>query len=315
MAEIIETPGLGDPLGGRGDPAGTERPTDGPLPRPPRWAAIRRPRVLIPLLLVALIALVAVFPGLFAGWFGNGDPRACDLANSGASPRSGHPFGFDIQGCDLYANVVYGTRSSLVIGVLVTGIALVVSVVLGALAGYYRGWLDAVISRVMDVFFGFPQLVGMIILLNTLTSRTVWTVSLVIALFLWPGFTRIFRASVLTTAALDYVVAAKQLGARTPRILFGHVVPNSIGPLAAVLSLSVGGIITAEAALTFLGVGLQAPSISWGVQLNSARRYFTSELHLLIFPSIFLSVTVLAFVLLGDALRHVLDPHAKGESR
>jgi ABC-type dipeptide/oligopeptide/nickel transport system permease subunit len=307
------------------DPAGVlaavQVPQEQPLAEPDgrapryrrrRWTLLRRPRVLLPLLLVALICLVAVAPALFSGWFGHGDPRACDLIKSGASPEPGHPFGFDIQGCDLYANVVYGTRASLLIALLVTAAALVISVVLGSLAGYYRGWVDSVISRLMDIFFGFPALVGMIILLNTITTRNVVTVSAVLALFAWPPLTRIFRASVLSTTSLEYVTAAKELGASTMRILTRHVVPNSMGPLAAVLSLTVGSIITAEAGLTFLGVGLKAPTISWGVQLNIAQRYFTTEPHLLIFPSLFLSVTVLAWVLLGDALRDYLDPKAKG---
>ncbi len=232
------------------------------------------------------------------------------MSNSSASPRSGHPFGFDLQGCDLYANVVYGTRASLLIALIVTASALVVGVVLGSLAGYFRGTTDAVISRLMDVIFGFPALVGMIILLNTLTARTIWTVAAVLAVFAWPPLTRVFRASVLSVSTMDYVTAPGRSVPATCGCCARHVIPNSIGPLAAIVSLSVGGIITAEAGLTFLGVGLRAPTISWGVQLNVAQRYFTTDLHLLIFPSLFLSVTVLAFVLLGDGLRDALDPKA-----
>ncbi|WP_161632104.1 ABC transporter permease [Nakamurella lactea] len=279
--------------------------------RGPRWAALRRPHVYLPLALVLLVFLVAAFPQWFAGWFGHGDPRECSLIDSNATGRPGHPFGFDVQGCDLYANVVYGTRASVLIAVLVVASSTVVAVVLGALAGYFRGPTDSVISRVMDVFFGFPALVGMIILLNTIPTRSVWTVAGVLALFAWPAMTRVFRASVLETANLDYVVAAREMGAGHLRIIASHVVPNSIGPLASILSLSIGGIITAEAGLTFLGVGLRSPAISWGVQLNTAQRYFTTDFHLLLFPSLFLSVTVLAFVLLGDGLRDVLDPKAK----
>lgn len=278
--------------------------------RPPRWEIVRRPTVVLPLVLVLLICAVAVFPQAFAGWFGHGDPRQCLLSHSRGVPESGHPFGFDLQGCDLYANVVYGTRASLLIALLVTASALVVAVTLGGVAGYFRGATDAVISRVMDVFFGFPALVGMIILLNTISTRSVWTVSAVLALFAWPSLTRVFRASVLSTSTMDYVVAAREIGAGHLRILARHVVPNSIGPLAAIVSLSVGGIVTAESGLTFLGVGLKSPTISWGVQLNLAQRYFSTDLHLLLFPALFLTVTVLAFVMLGDGLRDALDPKA-----
>lgn len=279
--------------------------------RPPRWELVRRPRVALPLVLVLIVALVAAVPRLFAGLFGHGNPRECALANSSKGPQSGHPFGFDLQGCDLYANVVYGTRSSVLIALLVTAALLVIAVVFGGLAGYFQGATDAVISRLMDVFFGFPALVGMIILLNTFSARSVWTVSAVLALFGWPPLTRVFRATVLSTCSLDFVMASREMGAGHFRVITRHVVPNSIGPLAAILSLTIAGVIGAEAGLTFLGVGLKAPAISWGVQLNVAQRYFTTELHLLLFPSLFLSVTVLAFVLLGDGLRDALDPKAK----
>ena len=269
---------------------------------------LRRPMFLIPALLVLLLCAIAAVPQAFAGWFGHGDPHDCNLANSGLPPQSGHPFGFDIQGCDLYANVVYGARNSITIGLLTTAMTLVVAVVLGSLAGYYGRYVDGVISRVMDIFFGFPLLVGMIVVLETFAVRSVLSVSIVLAVFSWPALTRIMRSSVLATRNLEYVTAARELGAASPRILLRHVIPNSIMPVAVLTSLNIGGVITAEAALTFLGVGLEAPSISWGVQLNTAQQYFTTHLNLLIFPALFLSVAVLSFVLLGDCLRDVFDP-------
>lgn len=269
---------------------------------------LRRPRFVLPAAAVLLLCLVAAVPSAFAGWFGNGDPLNCTLGDGGTGPRAGHPFGFDIQGCDLYANVVYGARDSISIGLLTTAITLIVAVVLGSIAGYYGRYVDGVVSRVMDIFFGFPLLVGMIVVLEMFTVRSVFSVSLVLALFSWPGLTRIMRSSVLSTRNLEYVTAARELGAGSPRILVRHVIPNSIMPVAVLTSLNVGGIITAEAALTFLGVGLQAPSISWGVQLNTAQQYFTTHLNLLIFPALFLSIAVLSFVLLGDCLRDVFDP-------
>lgn len=276
-----------------------------------RWAVLRQPKIAISLTIVAIVGLIAIAPGLFAGWFGNGDPRACDLSRSRERPQEGHPFGFDAQGCDLYANVIYGTQSSVMVALLVTGGCLAVAVVLGGLAGYLGGWVDMVIGRVMDVFFGFPSLIGMIIVLNTLTGRNEFTVAGVLILFSWPGMTRIFRASVLSVRNLEYVVAARELGGGHVRILRKHILPNAFSPLAAVLSLTVGGIITAEAGLTFLGVGLQAPSISWGMQLNNAQRLVATDPHLLLFPAAFLTVTVLAFVLLGDGIRDALDPRRK----
>jgi len=258
-----------------------------------------------------LVLVVAAFPGAFAGWFGHGDPRVCTLRDSGAPPRSGHPFGFDTQGCDLYANVVYGTRSSVAIGLVVTAGCVVVAVALGCLAAYYRGIVDGVISRTMDVFFGFPSLVGMVVILNTIPERNVLVVSAVLVLFAWPGMTRIMRSSALAVVELDYVKAARGLGAGPLRVIVRHVLPNSFAPILVVASLGIGGIITAESALTFLGVGLRAPSISWGVQLNLAQDAFRSDPHLLLFPALFLTLTVLAFVTLGDALRDAFDPRMR----
>ncbi|MEU0482680.1 ABC transporter permease [Streptosporangium sp. NPDC006013] len=279
--------------------------------RRPLPALLRRPAFAVSSFFAAIICMMTVAPQVFAGLFGHGDPRRCDLADSGLPPSAGHPFGFDIQGCDLYSNVVYGTRSSVAIAVLVTASVLVIAVVLGGLAGYFGGWVDAVVSRVMDVFFGFPALIGMIVILQTLSTHNELTVSLVLALFGWPGLARVVRGSVLATVNSEYIAATRGIGASAPRILLRHVLPNSIGPALVLSGLNVGLVIASESALTFLGVGLRTPAISWGVQLNTAQQYFTTDLHLLIFPSLFLTVTVLSFVLLGDALRDAFDPRLR----
>ncbi|MCW1100196.1 ABC transporter permease [Streptomyces sp. RS2] len=272
---------------------------------------LRRPRFMLPAAGVLLLCLLAMFPSAFSGWFGHGDPRQCSLDNSGLGPRSGHPFGFDVQGCDLYSNVIYGARSSLSIGVLTTILTLVVAVVLGSLAGFFGGITDTMISRVMDVFFGFPTLIGMIVVLQAFAVHSVLSVSLVLTLFSWPVLTRVMRAAVLETRSLDFVAAARSVGAGPLRILARHVIPNSLTPVAVLAGLNIGAVITAEAGLTFLGVGLKAPAISWGIQLNTAQQYFTEHLNLLLFPALFLSAAVLCFVLLGDALRDAFDPEGR----
>ncbi|MEV4105222.1 ABC transporter permease [Nonomuraea sp. NPDC049649] len=289
--------------------ASTEAP---PAVRSGPWQALRRrPAFLLAAAVCAVVCLMAAFPQLFAGWFGAGDPRACDLARSGQPPVAGHPFGFDIQGCDLYANVVYGARSSVLVAVIATAGMLAIAVLLGCLAGYFRGWVDAVIGRIMDIFFGFPALVGMIVILQTLSVHNELTVAAVLVLFGWPPLARVMRGSVLETATSEYVAAARGVGATTPRILLRHVLPNSFGPVAVLTGLNVGAVIASESALTFLGVGLRTPAISWGVQLNTAQQYFTTAPHLLIFPSVFLTVTVLGFVMLGDAMRDAFDPRLR----
>lgn len=272
-----------------------------------RFRYFRR-RLILPGAVVALMLLIAAAPGLFSGWFGHADPRSCVLRDSAHGPTAGHPFGFDVQGCDLYANVIHGTRASITIGILTTVGTVVIAVILGTTAGYFGGWLDLLISRLMDIFFGFPALVGMIVLLSMWQRHDVIGVSAMLVLFTWPPLARVMRAAVLETMPLDYVTAARGVGAGTPRLILRHVLPNAIGPVVVLAGLNIGAIITAEAALTFLGVGLRAPTISWGVQLNTAQQYFAGSLHLLVFPSLFLTVTVLAFVMLGDAIRDVLDP-------
>ncbi|MEV0381582.1 ABC transporter permease [Nonomuraea sp. NPDC050643] len=281
-------------------------------PRHGLWRELlRRPAFAVSSAVALVICAMAAVPQLFAGWFGAGDPRRCALVDSGLPPAPGHPFGFDIQGCDLYSNVVYGARSSVLIALLVTAGMMLIAVVLGGLAGYFRGWADALISRVMDVFFGFPSLVGMIVILQAASTHNELTVSAVLILFGWPALARVMRGSVLAVATSEYVAAARGVGSGTSRILLRHVLPNSFGPVAVLTGLNIGGVIASESALTFLGVGLQTPAISWGVQLNTAQQYFLTAPHLLIFPSIFLTVTVFSFVLLGDALRDAFDPRLR----
>jgi oligopeptide transport system permease protein len=288
--------------------------TAGPSGR--QWRALlRRPTFVAPAAVIVVMVAIAVVPGAFAGWFGHGDPRVCDLKYSSLGPRGGHPFGFDIQGCDLYSNVIYGARNSLLIGVLVTAGALAVAVTLGTLAAYVGGIVDTLISRLMDIFFGFPALVGMIVVLQMLGERDVISVVLVLMLFVWPSYARVMRGSALGVINLEYVQASRTVGASHARIIVSHVIPNSVAPVAVLATLGIAATIAAEAALTFLGVGLETPSISWGVQLNVAQEFFATDPHLLIFPSLFLAVTVLGFVAIGDALRDHFDPRQRGVSR
>jgi len=275
------------------------------------WSRLRRrPLFWLAFSIAAVLVLVAIAPGAFAGWFGHGDPLVCDLADSGRGPGGGHPFGFDIQGCDVYANVVYGARDSISIGLLVTALSLLVAVPLGCLAGYYGKLIDALLSRVADIFFGFPFLLGAVVILSTFRLRDVVSVSVTLALFIWPVLARLMRASVLQVKQLEYVAAARSLGASDVRIIRHHILPNAIAPVIVISTITVGSVIAAEAALTFLGVGLQYPAISWGLQLAQAQTNFQQHPHLLIFPGLFLSATVFSFILLGETLQNALDGRA-----
>ncbi|MEU6641909.1 ABC transporter permease [Saccharomonospora sp. NPDC046836] len=276
------------------------------------WATLRnRVQFWVSVVLLALLAIIAAVPGPLAGIFGEGDPRACDLPASNRPPVSGHLFGTDVQGCDVLANVLFGTRTSLFIGLATTAICLVVAVALGTLAGYAGGWVDALIARTADVVLGFPFLLGAIIVLNTAPNRSPLLLAAVLAFFSWPTFARLIRSSVKEVREREFVQASHVLGLSQPRVVLTHVLPNSLAPTLAIAATMVGGVIGAEATLTFLGVGLVPPSISWGVQLSTAQSYFQSAPHTVVFPSIFLTVTVISLIMLGDALRDALDPRGR----
>lgn len=276
------------------------------------WRTLRRrPLFWACAAVLAVLALVAVVPQAFAGWFGQPDPRLCDLAESLHGPSAAHVFGTDRQGCDVFSNVVYGTRASLSVGVLATAVALAVGLVVGTLAGYVGGWLDSLVSRLTDVFLGFPFLLGAVVVLTSVKSRSPIVLALVLAIFLWPTLARLTRASVRAVRDAPYVDAARAMGLGSARILLRYVLPNALAPVLAVATTTVGGVIVAESTLTFLGLGLRAPSISWGLQLANAQASFQIAPHTLVFPGLALVVTVLAMVTLGDVLRDTLDPKAR----
>ena len=270
------------------------------------WRYLRtNPLFLTGLVVVGLMVVMALFPALFAR---GTDPTDCDLSLSRQTPSSAHWFGMDLQGCDYYANVVYGARTSVAIGILTVIGVLVIGVLMGALAGYFGGWADSTLARITDVFFGIPLFLGALILLTVSTERSVFTVSLALVAFGWMTAMRLVRSSVVSIREADYVLAAQALGASSGRILLRHILPNALAPVLIYATIAVGTFISAEAALTYLGIGLQAPEISWGLQINVAQSLIGSSPHLLLFPALFLSVTVLGFILLGDSLRDALDP-------
>ena len=270
------------------------------------WRYLRtNPLFLIGMTIMVVMVTMALFPALFAGGV---DPTDCDLSLSRQAPSAAHWFGIDLQGCDYYANVVYGARTSVSIGVLTVIGVLIIGVLVGAPAGYFGGWIDSVLARVTDVFFGIPLFLGALILLTVSAHRSVWTVSMALIAFGWMTAMRLVRSSVFSIRGSDYVLAAQALGASTLRILVRHILPNALAPVLIYATIAVGTFISAEAALTYLGIGLQAPEISWGLQINVAQSLIGTSPHLLFFPALFLSITVLGFILLGDTMRDALDP-------
>ncbi|MFE0106963.1 ABC transporter permease [Streptomyces sp. NPDC059009] len=269
------------------------------------WRELRRnPIFIVSALLILFLVIISIWPQLIA----SGDPLDCDLANSEKGPAPGHPFGFDRQGCDVYTRTVYGARASITVGVCATVGAALLGSVLGGLAGFFGGWWDALLSRIADIFFGIPIILGGLVLLSVVTSSTVWPVVGFIVLLGWPQISRIARGSVITAKQNDYVHAARALGASSSRMLLRHVAPNAVAPVIVVATIALGTYIALEATLSFLGVGLRPPTVSWGIDISNAAESIRNAPHMLLWPAGALSITVLAFIMLGDAVRDALDP-------
>ncbi|QIP84832.1 ABC transporter permease [Streptomyces sp. Tu 2975] len=275
------------------------------------WHDLRRnPLFLISAGLIVLLVVISAFPGLFT----NASPRDADLANHYlGQPNWSHVFqadwfGYDGQGRSIYARVVYGARASIIVGVGVTALVTILGTLVGMIAGYFGGWIDTLLSRLTDIFMGIPFLLGALVVLTSFEKRAIWVVILALVFLGWTQIARVARGSVITIKQADYVVAAKALGASTTRILTRHVLPNALAPIIVVATIALGGYIAAEATLSFLGVGLAEPTVSWGVDVSSGREQLRNAPHVLIIPSVMVSITVLSFLMFGDAVRNALDP-------
>jgi oligopeptide transport system permease protein len=273
------------------------------------WRTLRkRPLFIVSSLIILLLVVVSLFPGLFA----TADPRYCVLQNSLGGSSPGHPFGFDLQGCDIYSRVIHGARASVSVGVLTTTLTVLIGGTIGAVAGYFGGALDAVLARITDIFFSVPLLLAAITCMQAFPDKTVGVVALVLAAFGWPQVARIMRGSVISVRTAEYVTASTALGASRMKILLRHVLPNAIPPVIVIATVSLGVFIGAEATLSFLGIGLNpATTVSWGGDINQAQQVLRSNPSVLLYPAAALSLTVLSFIMLGDAVREALDPKAR----
>ncbi|MEU7894429.1 ABC transporter permease [Nonomuraea sp. NPDC049152] len=271
------------------------------------WYDLRRNKVFV---VGSLIAIVLVLMALMPGVFAPQNPTACNLADARQGISSAHWFGLDNQGCDTYARVIHGARVSILVGVLTSLVTGLVGGTLGLIAGFYGRWVDVILSRVAEIFFAIPSILGALLLLSVVgrDNAGVWIVVLALAILAWPMVLRIMRAAVISAKNQDYVTAARALGASSWRISVRHILPNAMAPVIVVCTMNLGVFIAGEAALSFLGVGIQSPSISWGLMIADARNRFLMAPEPLIFPAVFLSITVLSFVMIGDAVRDALDP-------
>jgi ABC-type dipeptide/oligopeptide/nickel transport system permease subunit len=269
------------------------------------WRQLRRrPMFMISAGLILILIVMAIFPGLFTSI----DPRACTLSDSLLPVSGEHWFGTDLQGCDYYSRTIHGARVSITIGLVVTFFATLIALIGGSAAGFYGGWTDTIIARLTDIMFVIPFILGGIVILSLFPTRGVFQVSLVLIALGWATMLRLVRSSVLSAKSHDYVDAARAMGAKDSRIITRHILPNSMAPVIVYATITVGAVIAVEAALSFLGVGLQLPAISWGLMISVAQQRILTSPHLLLFPGIFLSITVFSFILMGDALRDALDP-------
>ncbi|APT85984.1 ABC transporter permease [Corynebacterium flavescens] len=273
------------------------------------WRYVRRR----PLFWVAsAMILVAVLLALFPGMFTSVDPRSCELSRSLDPSESGHPFGFNRQGCDIYARVIYGARASVAVGILATALVVLIGSIVGALAGYFGGWIDAVLSRITDIFFAIPLVLAAIVVMQMFKEhRTIITVVLVLGLFGWVSIARITRGAVMSIKNEEFVQAARSVGASDGRILFSHIMPNAAAPIISYATVALGTFIVAEATLSFLGIGLPSTFVSWGGDISDAQASLRVNPAVLFYPAGALGLTVLSFILMGDVVRDALDPKAR----
>lgn len=286
-----------------------------PLDRQPEYTSPRRRTLkrfvrhkgaLIGLGIVVLIVVMA----LMAQWIAPYDPNKTNLRLRGASPSMAHPFGNDDIGRDILSRIMYGARIALLVGITSTTIAVSIGVIVGATAGYFGGWVDFVLSRLIDTLMAFPIL-ALLLTLSALLGPSLRNVIIIVGATFWASYARVIRAEVLSLRERDYVLAARASGASDGRVILRHIVPNAIGPVIILASLAVGGVIIFESALSFLGMGISRPTPSWGTMLSDGREHIRNYPHIAIAPGLAIALTVLAFNLIGDGLRDALDPRER----
>jgi peptide/nickel transport system permease protein len=261
-----------------------------------------------PLLVIgAAIILVAAVAAVFGPWLTPFDPAAQELPLRLAGPSMRHPFGLDELGRDIFARVLAGARISFAVGIVVVSVSASVGTALGAIAGYFGGIVDDVISRVIDILLAFPGLLLAIAMVAVL-GPSLGNVLIALTIIGWVGYARLVRGQVLRARELEYVQAARALGAGTARILWHHVIPTAMPAVVVQGTLGMAGAIIGEAALSFLGLGVQPPTPSWGTMLNGGRSHLLDAPHLTIFPGLAIALLVLGFNFVGDGLRDLTDP-------
>lgn len=272
------------------------------------WSRVRQqPLAAIGICLLVIFAVCAIF----APWLAPRDPAALDLHGRLAGPSAAHWFGTDELGRDILSRTLYGARISLIVAITVVGLSLAIGLVAGCIAGFYGGWLDAIINvYVMNAFLALPGIL-LAIAFVAFMGPGLWNVIIALAISGWVGYARLVRGQVMAVKEREFVEAARALGASDLRILSRHILPNIVQPLVVQAAIGMATAVMAEATLSFLGLGVPPPAASWGSMLNDARSHLFDSPHMVFFPAMAVMLCVLSFNFIGDALRDYMDPRAR----
>jgi peptide/nickel transport system permease protein len=266
---------------------------------------LANPLVLLGFIIITSILILALIAPFIAPY----DPDAIDVKAILLSPSTHHLMGTDGLGRDVFSRMLYGSRISLMVGFVAVGISTAIGIVLGAIAGFYRGWVDTIIMRIVDVMLSIPTFFLILAVIAFLTP-SIWNIMIVIGLTSWMGVTRLVRAEFLSLRNREFVLAAQTLGAKDARLIFTHLLPNSLTPIIVSSILGIASAVLVESGLSFLGLGVQAPQASWGNILTDGKEYIQFAWWLSLFPGLAILITVLGYNLLGDGLRDAYNPRS-----
>ncbi len=271
------------------------------------WRRLRSNKLaMLGLSIVIIMILVAIFAPLISPY----GPNERDKDSSLLAPSRNHLFGTDLLGRDIFSRVIYGSRISMTVGVVAVGVSLLIGLFFGALSGFFGNIADAVIMRFADIFFAFPYILGAIAIM-TILGPGLLNIFIAIGVLGWSSVARLFRGSILSIKEKEYVEASRALGASNYRLVIKHIFPNASAAIIVYATMNVGTAIVVEAALSFLGLGIQPPTPSWGKMLSESLNYINTSPWMMYFSGLAIVITVLGFVLLGDGLRDAFDPRLK----
>jgi peptide/nickel transport system permease protein len=281
-------------------------------PRTNEWKRFRRVFLSRAVVIIGLVILVLLlFIAVFAPWLAPYKPNVPDLESALSGPSSSHWFGTDALGRDTLSRIIYGSRTSLEVGLLVVAIACISGIIIGLVAGYYGGWVNAVIMRVIDSLMSFPMIL-LALVIAALLGNGIKNVIIALSIAMLPGYARMMCGQVLSIKENEYVTAGRSIGASNLRIMFKHVFPNCLSPLIVMITMMLGSVILAEAGLSFLGIGIAPPTPSWGSMINDGQQYLLDLPMLSFAPGLILMLAVFAFNMVGDGLRDAMDPSLRG---